>query len=42
LPNNYFDNRAEQLEKISFDDVKKAVKNICNFENLVIIRAGRV
>jgi len=42
LPNDYFDNRAEQLEKISLDDVKKAVKNICNSENLVAIRAGRV
>jgi zinc protease len=42
LPADYFDNRAEQLEKITLDDVKKAVKNILNSKNLITVRAGRV
>jgi zinc protease len=42
LPADYFDNRAQQLEKITLDDVKKAVRNICNSKNLITVRAGRV
>jgi len=42
LPNDYFDNRAEQLDKINLDDVKQAVKNICNSKNLITVRVGRV
>lgn len=42
LPADYFDNRAEQLKKITLDEVKKAVKNMCNSNNLITVRAGRV
>jgi zinc protease len=42
LPADYFDNRAQQLEKITLDDVQKAVRNICNSKNLITVRAGRV
>jgi zinc protease len=42
LPVDYFDNRAEQLEKITLDDVKKVVKDILNSKNLITVRAGRV
>jgi predicted Zn-dependent peptidase len=42
LPADYFDNRAEQIAKITLDDMKKAVKNILNSENLITVRVGRV
>lgn len=42
LPADYFDNRAEQIEKITLEDMKKAVRKLLNSKNLVTVRAGRV
>lgn len=42
LPADYFDNRAESLEKVTLDDLKAAVKDILNSENMIVVRAGRV
>lgn len=42
FPTDYFDTRAEQIEQITLEDMKKAVKNILNSENLITVRAGRV
>ena len=42
FPLDYFDTRAERIEKITLDDMKKAIKNILNSENLVTVRVGRV
>lgn len=42
LPANYFDTRAIQLNSITLDEVKNAVKNILNSENIVTVRVGRV
>lgn len=42
LPSDYFDTRAAMLEKITLEDVKKAVKDILSSDNLITIRAGRV
>jgi zinc protease len=42
LPADYFDKRATSLEKITLEDMKKAVKNILNSKNLLTLRVGRV
>ena len=42
LPADYFDNRAAILEKITLDDMKKAIKNLLNSGKTITVRAGRV
>lgn len=42
LPADYFDNRAAQLEKVTLADMKSAVKDILNSENMITVRVGRV
>lgn len=42
FPLDYFDKRAEQINKITLDDMKNAVKNILDSEKLITVRAGRV
>lgn len=42
FPADYFDKRFEQLDKVTLDDMKKAVKNMLNSENLLTVRVGRV
>jgi zinc protease len=42
FPADYFDNRAAQLEKITLNDVKAAVKKILSSKNIITVRAGRV
>jgi zinc protease len=42
FPADYFDKRAAQLDKVTLDDMKTAVKDMLNSENLVTVRVGRV
>jgi len=42
LPADYFDNRAANLEKITLDDMKNAVKDILHSDKMITVRAGRV
>lgn len=42
FPIDYFDKRAEQIEKITLDDMRTAVKDILNSNNLITVRVGRV
>ncbi len=42
LPADYFDTRAASLEKITLDDVKKAVKRVLKVDELVTFKIGRV
>ena len=42
FPADYFDNRAAQIEKVTLDDMKKAVKNILASDKFITVRAGRV
>jgi len=42
FPADYFDKRAEQLSKITLDDMKQSVKNILNSDKIITVRAGRV
>ena len=42
FPADYFDNRAEQVEQVTLDDMKKAVKNILASDKIITVRAGRV
>jgi zinc protease len=42
FPADYFDNRAAQINKVTLDDMKKAVKNILASDKLITVRAGRV
>lgn len=42
FPSDYFDKRAAQIERVTLDDMKKAVKNMLNSENLLTVRIGRV
>lgn len=42
FPLDYFDNRAGEIEKVTLDEVKTAVKSILNSQNLITVRAGRV
>ena len=42
LPADYFDNRADQIEKVTLEELKKAVRPILSSDNLLIVRAGRV
>lgn len=42
FPVDYFDKRAEQVEKITLDDMKNAVKNILASDKIITVRAGRV
>lgn len=42
FPADYFDKRAAQLEKVTLDDMKKAVNNILASDKIITVRAGRV
>jgi zinc protease len=42
LPADYFDNRAQVLERITLDDMKNAVRDILNSDKLITVRVGRV
>lgn len=42
LPVDFFDNRAEQLSKITLSEVKEAVKNVMKSDNMLTLRVGRV
>lgn len=42
LPADYFDNRAVELEKITLDDMKNAVRDILNSKEMITVRVGRV
>ena len=42
FPVDYFDKRAEQVEKVTLNDMKKAVKNILASDKIITVRAGRV
>ena len=42
FPADYFDKRAEQIRKVTLDDMKRAVKNILASDKLITVRAGRV
>lgn len=42
FPSDYFDNRAAQIEQVTLDDMKAAIKNMLNSENLLTVRVGRV
>lgn len=42
LPSDYFDNRAEQLSKVTLVEVKSAVKSIMKSEDMLTLRVGRV
>ena len=42
FPVDYFDNRAEQVEHVTLDEMKKAVKNILASDKIITVRAGRV
>lgn len=42
LPDDYFDNRAQQLLGISLEDMKQVVKRWLNSDKLVKIRVGRI
>ena len=39
---DYFDKRAAQLNKVTLEDMKAAVKNLLNSKNLLTVRIGRV
>ena len=39
---DYYDNRAAELEKITLEEVKNAVRDILNSEKLLTVRVGRV
>lgn len=41
FPADFFDKRAEQLSRISFDDMKEAVKKVLNADELVTFKIGR-
>jgi zinc protease len=42
FPVDYFDKRAEQIEKVTLDDMKKAIKNILASDKMITVCAGRV
>lgn len=42
FPADYFDNRAAQVEQVTLDDMKQAVKNILASDKIITVRAGRV
>ena len=42
LPSNYFDERAKNLEKISIEDVQKAVQDLMHTDTMLTLRVGRV
>lgn len=42
LPSSYFDNRADDLAKVTLSDVKNAVKTVMNSGNMLTLRVGRV
>jgi zinc protease len=42
MPADYFDKRAAQLERITLDDMKKAVKKMLSSKDLLTVRVGRV
>jgi len=42
LPADYFDNRAQELMKLTIKDVQNAVKNVLNSDNMITLRIGRV
>lgn len=42
FPTSFFDARAEQLEKISLEEIKEAVRKIVENQKLFLLRVGRV
>lgn len=42
LPFDYFEHRKEQLQKVTLEDIKKAVKKHFDLEKMVVIKVGRV
>jgi zinc protease len=42
FPVDYFDKRAAQVEKVTLEDMKQAVKNILASDKIITVRAGRV
>lgn len=42
LPDDYFDTRAQVINKISIDDIKKAVNKILDVDTLIELRIGRI
>lgn len=42
FPADYFDNRAAQVEQVTLDEMKQAVKNILASDKIITVRAGRV
>lgn len=42
LPDDYFDKRAENLEKLSISDVQAAVQKVLHSNKMIMLRAGRV
>jgi zinc protease len=42
FPSDYFDKRAAQIESVTLDDMKAAIRNMLNSENLLTVRVGRV
>ncbi len=42
LPQDYYDNIASTLNKITFEDVKIAAKKVMNAENMIKVKVGRV
>lgn len=42
LPADFFDKRAQQLAKITLDEMKQAVKTIVSTSNLLTLKVGRV
>ncbi len=42
LPADYFDNRAQEISKITLEDMKKVVKSLLCSDKLITVRAGRV
>lgn len=42
FPSDYFDKRAEQLERVTLDDMKQAIKKMLSSKDLLTVRVGRV
>ncbi|MDR3551317.1 MAG: pitrilysin family protein, partial [Candidatus Babeliales bacterium] len=42
FPADYFDNRAEQLKKISLDSMKEAIAKVLSNDKMLTLRIGRV
>jgi len=42
FPDDFFDKRAQELSKVTLDEVKKAVNNYLQNDKLLLLRVGRV